>query len=241
MINARILFIGIIILITCSVSQLFSKIEIVQRRFVPQENIPEFLERETQYWSEVARKAIDEGKMDSWSIWRRVDGMSLDSEYNFMFVSTFLNETDLKHAGEMWKPEMVIQGLNPTENDTTALSTVKAVLFYEQMGFSQKKDPKYIRINYAKAESVQDYVDVELEEWSVWIQGKQTSSVGSFPGSSLQRGKTFLSKPKVLMALIPYPTRYSLIMVRMFYSPTWTDYFRCTIKRECMYTSWSRL
>lgn len=38
-------------------------------------------------------------------------------------------------------------------------------MLYDQIAFFKKKNPKFICINYAKAESVQDYVDAELKEW----------------------------------------------------------------------------
>ena len=171
----RLLLYTTLLLIFSQTSQLFSKVEIVQRRFVTQENINEFIERETKYWSKVAKQAIDEGKMDSWSLWQRVDGLEMDREFNFMFINTFAKETDLDNMDEIWRPEKLFPNLKAEQIDTMALSTVKDVLFYDQLAFSKKKDPKYIRVNYAKAESVQDYVDVELEEWFPFVQERMDS------------------------------------------------------------------
>ncbi|MDH3651789.1 MAG: hypothetical protein OEQ53_19045, partial [Saprospiraceae bacterium] len=37
----------------------------IQYRHVPQDNIAEFIHRETTYWSQVAQKAVDDGKLVS--------------------------------------------------------------------------------------------------------------------------------------------------------------------------------
>lgn len=67
---------------------LHAQLTVLQYRAVPQENIDEFLHRETTYWSAVAQKSIDEGKMLEWALWQRIGGVNLDeSSHNFVFVN----------------------------------------------------------------------------------------------------------------------------------------------------------
>lgn len=168
-------------------SQLTGKVEVVQRQYVPREHIHQFIERESAYWSEVTRQAIDQGKMDGWSLWQRVDALDLDNDHNFMYISTFNRESDLDQMEITWNPAKQFPSQPADTRESPVLGTVKDILFYEQIAFSSKADPKFIRINYAKAENVQDYVDVELEEWYPFVQERMNSGKTNVVSWSLSR------------------------------------------------------
>ena len=157
-------------------SHAYANVEVVQTRLVPQNNIQAFIERETTYWSEVARKAIEDGKLAGWSLWQRVDGFDADTNHNFMFINSYDTPEGLDHMETIWDFNAVFPDTSIEDADTFGLSTVKDVLFYDQIAFSSKKDPKYIRINYAKADDVQDYLDAELQEWYPFVQERMNSN-----------------------------------------------------------------
>ncbi|MCZ6674847.1 MAG: hypothetical protein O7C75_18100 [Verrucomicrobia bacterium] len=169
------MFKGILWLVLGSLTQVFSNVEVVQTRLVPPDNIDEFVERETTYWSEVARKAIKDGKMVGWSLWQRLDGLNVDESHNFMFINSYAETTDLDHTDEIWNFKKVFPNKKLEDVDTFGLSTVKDVLFYDRIAFSSKAQPKFIRINYAKAADVQDYLDLELIEWFPFVQERMDS------------------------------------------------------------------
>lgn len=61
---------------------------VVQTRRVETTNIDEFVRRESTYWKEIAKKAIEDNKLSGWSLWQRVDGFDLHQEHNFLFAGT---------------------------------------------------------------------------------------------------------------------------------------------------------
>ena len=60
-----------------------------QYRHVSPDKVAEFIKRETTYWSKVARKAIDDGKMSFWALLEKVGGTDLGTASNYMFVNSF--------------------------------------------------------------------------------------------------------------------------------------------------------
>ena len=122
--NINLYFLGMFCLIM-SFTHVFSRVEIIQRRHVAPENIDEFIERETTYWSEVAQKAIDDGKMAQWSLWQKVDGTKVDQDHNFIFINSFEEPTDLDHLDEIWDFKAVFPTKRPEQIVTSHLSTVK--------------------------------------------------------------------------------------------------------------------
>ena len=124
-----------------SIFELSAKVTVIQRRLVQPENIEEFISRETTFWSEVAQKAVDDGKMAQWSLWQKVDGIDIDEDHNFIFINSFMEPNDLDHINEIWDYTSVFPNKKPEQVSTSHLSTVKDMLFYEQIAFSFKSRP----------------------------------------------------------------------------------------------------
>ena len=102
----------------------FGQIDVVERRFVPQENIEAFIHRETTYWSEIAKQAIREGNLERWSLWQQVDGFDMDKKHNFIFIRTYPGGDALDNSADIWDPKKVFPRVNPSRIDTLSLSTV---------------------------------------------------------------------------------------------------------------------
>ena len=58
-------------------------VSIYQFRRVDQDKIGEFIHRETTYWSQVAQKAVDDGKLSAWILFQKVGGSDLENASNF--------------------------------------------------------------------------------------------------------------------------------------------------------------
>jgi hypothetical protein len=59
-----------------------------QYRHVDPDKAAEFIRRETTYWSKVAQKAIDNGKMSFWALLEKVGGTDMATASNYMFVNS---------------------------------------------------------------------------------------------------------------------------------------------------------
>src|SRR5262245_41643551 len=66
-------------------------ITVFQYRQVSADKVPEFVRRETTYWSKVAAKAVAAGKMTLWALLEQVGGYDLPNSPNFLLVSTVPN------------------------------------------------------------------------------------------------------------------------------------------------------
>ena len=94
------IFVFTCVLITTTMVSLQAQIVALQYRAVTQENIEEFLHRETTNWSQVAKKAITDGKLLGWELWRKVGGWNMDEgSSNFVFVNIYANKEDLNDMG----------------------------------------------------------------------------------------------------------------------------------------------
>ena len=145
-----------------------AQVAIFQYRHVPSENIGEFVRRENTYWSAVAQKAVDDGKLLYWAIWQKVGGWNLDSGSNFLFVNVFSDKEGFNQAGEIWNPTEVFPEMNPEDIDTGGLSTTKHMLFVENVASAGDMEPKFLRINYAKVHDGEKFMEIEMT-WKDFI------------------------------------------------------------------------
>jgi hypothetical protein len=101
-------------------------ISVYQYRHVPAENVDEFINRETTYWSKVAEKAVEKGNLTFWAILQKMNGYDLPNSSNFLFVNTF---NDIDAAGEVWDPSSAFPGVSMDKMETYSLSTVTTNAF----------------------------------------------------------------------------------------------------------------
>ncbi|NNF35783.1 MAG: hypothetical protein HKN68_16865 [Saprospiraceae bacterium] len=151
----------------CFFSEIFSQVSVMQFRNVPQENIEEFIHRETTYWSEVAQKAVNEGKMVGWSLWQRVGGWDMDdASTNFVFVNTFANAEGVDNAGSIWNAEAVFPDGRMSAMETGSLGKVIHQIYVRSEGEVGAGAPfQYARVNFAKASDLDAYINLEKNVW----------------------------------------------------------------------------
>lgn len=149
---------------------------VLQYRHVPPENVEEFVHLETTYWSEVARKAITDGKMVEWELWQKVGGWNLDEGSNFLFVNIFEKREDLDHINEIWNPSEVFPDVRVPSIDTGRLSTVKHQMFVQAEAVVREQRAQFIRLNYAKASDLARYVELEKTVWQPFITERMNAN-----------------------------------------------------------------
>jgi hypothetical protein len=161
--------------------QLFAQdVMYYQYRKVPQAKVEEFLKRETTYWSKVAQKGIDNGKLEFWGLFEKVSGGSGD-DANFLFVNTF-KDIDEAMKGEMWDATKVFPGVPMSKMETNSISEVSQILFtspqsWQQSSKFQKPDEaKFVVINYHHATDPQAFIALENKHWQPFIKGEMETT-----------------------------------------------------------------
>jgi hypothetical protein len=149
-----------------------AQIVLFQYRQVPQENIDEFLHRETTYWSQVAQKAIDAGKLSSWALWQKIGGWDLPNRPNFLFVNVFEDATALDDMGAVWGGvQDLFPGVPMSSISTDHLGTVNHQLVIAGVaGEGAAGQTQFLRINYAKADPISKYLELEQSQWQPFIK-----------------------------------------------------------------------
>ncbi|MBT8288229.1 MAG: hypothetical protein HKN00_12715 [Flavobacteriaceae bacterium] len=141
----------------------FSQVAYLQYRTVPAEHEEKFLERETKYWSKVAKAAIDQGNMTGWSLWRKI-GINVTDGPNYVFVNNF-ESFDKMDPSKVWTDENIKKmGANPADVETNSFTTV-AFDYYMQLEDAIEGDYEYAIVNYAKPESRTDFIEENKNLW----------------------------------------------------------------------------
>ena len=182
-------FAGILCLLLATSTPILAQILRVQGRHVPPENMGEVISRETTYWAEVARKAIQDGHMTGWRMYRQIDGMDLDDAPNIFFVNEFTPE-QMNQGEDVWDHTKVFPDKEYSEIETFSLGTTKSLVFYYRLVGIGKPDPKIIRVNFAKTpgmEAIQRYLELEQSVWQPFVQERMDSGKTNVVGWSLLR------------------------------------------------------
>ena len=164
--------------------QLKAQIAVVEFRSVQEENIAEFIHRETTYWAERAKEAVDEGRLISWELWRRIGGMNMDkNSYNFVLINVFADKAALDKMYAAYTAAQASPSKAAQEMDTRSLSTTVNSFVVEGRAFAEgSKTGKFVRANFAKVSDMEKYLAFETEVWKPFIEDlmkqKKVSCVG---------------------------------------------------------------
>lgn len=160
-------------------------VTVLQYRHVPAEHVPEFLYRETTYWSKVAQKAVDSGKMSFWALLEQVGGHNLGDSPNYLFINTV---RDVDALGDVFNPAGMFPGVPMASIGTDTISTTTDTYFLSvadvtaAAGADPARDFKYLALNYHSSSSSSAFLDLERQHWLPFIKTamdkKQTAQVG---------------------------------------------------------------
>ncbi len=173
-----------------------AQIPVLDFRSVPEENIAEFVERETTYWAERAKKAVNEGRLISWRLWRRVGGMNMDeNSYNFVLVNVFADKVALEKMYATYSAAMASPSQAAKENDTHQLSkSVSSFVMQGRAIAEGSKTGKFVRVNFAKVSDMEKYLAFETKTWKPFVEDlmkkKKVSCVGWNVATLLTPGGT---------------------------------------------------
>jgi hypothetical protein len=149
-------------------------ITVYQYRQVPPDKVNEFIKRETTYWSQVAKKAIDSGKMNLWALLEKVGGTDMKNSSNFIFVNVFPNiDTDLS---DVFNPTTLFPGVPMDQMSTYDISTVMDEIYAHADGWEQaanavpSQDFNYVMINYHNTSDPAQFNEIEKNNWGPFIK-----------------------------------------------------------------------
>jgi hypothetical protein len=165
-------FIGFVF--NCNTTLHAQDITVYQYRRVDPDKMDEFLKRETTYWSKVAQKAIDGGKMTFWAVLAKVGGVDELNSPNILFVNTFPDmDTDLS---DVFNAAKVFPGVPMSKMETYSMGTVIGEYFVQNQGWQQvananpDKDFKFIKMNYHNSTDPRSFNSIEINNWGTFIK-----------------------------------------------------------------------
>lgn len=145
-----------------------------QYRHVAPDKVDEFIKRETTYWSKVARKAIDAGKMSFWALLEKVGGTDMTTASNYMFVNSFPDiNADLS---KVFDPTKLFPGMPLSKIETNSMSTTTGEVFIMDNAWVQAakavpdKDFNYVMINYHNSSDPALFNAIEKNNWGPFIK-----------------------------------------------------------------------
>jgi hypothetical protein len=149
-------------------------ITVYQFRQVPQDKAAEFERRETTYWSKVAKKAEDNGKMEFWALFEKVGGDDLQNSPNYLFINTFKNID--QNMGDVFNAKPLFPGIPIEKMETNSISKTTAEYFFRNDGWEQKekavpaKDFNYVVFYFHNSSNPDSFATLEKKYWAPFIK-----------------------------------------------------------------------
>jgi hypothetical protein len=172
--RSKIVIVSVLVAITfCFQKTQAQDISVYQYRNVPNDKVNEFVKRETTYWSEVAQKAVDNGKLKFWALFQKVGGYDLENSSNFLFVNTF---ADIDDTGGIWEAEAVFPDVAMEDMETFSMGHVTSMIYVKSHHWEQAADAspendfKYVTFVYHNANNPIGLVEAEKEIWGPFIK-----------------------------------------------------------------------
>ena len=144
-----------------------------QYRRVEQDKMNELIERETKYWSKVAQKEIDDGRLLFWALLVKVGGIDLENSSNVIMIDTY---ADIDNVDGMWDASAVFPDVPMEDMETSPFFTPTSFIFVQNQSWRQKEgvnpmeDFKYIVMLYHNAPASAALITAEEEVWAPFIK-----------------------------------------------------------------------
>ena len=126
---------------------------------------------EKDYWSQVAKKAIDDGKMMSWIMLKEI---SIPGTHKYLFVNYFENLDQLNQSSSIWSPEKI--GLNIEDIDTNSIKKIVNLEYWKAEGLLGES-AKYLIMNYFSPADLEGFVTENLELWKPWLENNMKKNL----------------------------------------------------------------
>lgn len=151
----------------------FAQVAYFQYRVVPEDREQEFVEKETKYWSKVAKAAIDKGQMAGWSLWRKV-GVTEAGAPNYVFVNTFESLDKVDQAAVWSDANLNAMGVSPEMVVTSSFAPVPFD-YWMQLEDQIEGEYKFAVVNYAMPDDLGAFIRENKELWKPFHQQNITA------------------------------------------------------------------
>jgi len=138
---------------------------------VSNENQQRFERLEKDYWSQVAKKAIDDGKMMSWIMLKEI---SIPGTHKYLLVNYFENLDQLNQSSSIWNPEKI--GMNIEDIDTNSIKKIVNLEYWKAEGLLGES-AKYLIMNYFSPADLEGFVTENLELWKPWLENNMKKNL----------------------------------------------------------------
>ena len=170
--GTTVLFLLLFVPWTQSIAQ---EISVWQLRNVEPDNMQEFIERETKYWSKVAEAAIEKGNLTFWGLFIKEGGFDLPNAPNVLFINTF-QDIDAANMSEIWNAAAVFPDTPVEEMETGSISKTLHMFFVQPQNWVQKEGAvpqeqfNYVRFILHNTNTPADLISLENEHWAPFIK-----------------------------------------------------------------------
>ena len=167
----------VFVVLALLVSQVsYGQLAYLQYRVVSDDNVEEFIEKETKYWSKVAQEAIDQGHLSGWSLWRKISVTEAESP-NFVFVNTY-ESIEKADPSKVWTEENLrTLGVSIENAQTDSIAPV-AFDYWMQVEDVISGDHQFAIVNYAMPVSVGAFIEENKSLWKPLFEESIESGVG---------------------------------------------------------------
>lgn len=165
-----------LLLLSLPLSLFAQEATIYTYRNVPQGQLNDLLDKETKYWSKIAKKAIDDGKLTFWAVLVRQGGYDIPDGHNVLYVNTF---KDINDQEGVWDAQAVFPDvpMEDMETWTPKYGPMSHQFFVQAKGWQQAAnnsgtDMNYIKMVYHSTSTPADFVDLEIKNWGPFIKAQ---------------------------------------------------------------------
>ena len=150
----------------------------MQYRQVDPSQSAEFERREIEYWSKVAKAAMDKGDMLGWVLAKRMDQ---GGNHNYVFANIFESVEDFDR--NIWTSDVMdALPVSMEEASTEGMSNTVGDMIIMSEAYWFNGGNKYWVWNYGKPENVQGFIDENKELWGPWFE--RHAKEGNIPTKS---------------------------------------------------------
>ena len=150
----------------------------MQYRQVDPSQSAEFERREIEYWSKVAKAAMDKGDMLGWVLAKRMDQ---GGNHNYVFANIFESVEDFDR--NIWTSDVMdALPVSMEEASTEGMSNTVGDMIIMSEAYWFNGGNKYWVWNYGQPENVQGFIDENKELWGPWFE--RHAKEGNIPTKS---------------------------------------------------------
>jgi len=148
-------------------------ITLYQYRRAEPGKLNELIERETKYWSKVAQKGIDDGRVLFWALLVKVGGIDLENSPDVLMIDTY---SDIDNLEGIYDVSAIFPDVPMEDMETGDLYTPTSTIVLLNQSWRQKEgvnpveDFKYLEMVYHNATAPAALITAEEELWAPFIK-----------------------------------------------------------------------